>query len=55
MIMPIVWIKQLPREWKAIFEKIALEEHEDSGHGAGARMVDRVLRQYLEEREKVVE
>ena len=42
-----VWLKKLPPHWKEIFEKIAVEEYVDETRGNGARMVDRVLREYL--------
>jgi len=50
MTQPVVWIKQLPREWKKIFDDYAAEHFKDELHGAGARMVERVLERWLQER-----
>lgn len=48
MTQPVVWIKQLPREWKKIFDDYAASLG-DSTHGAGARQVELVLRIWLQE------
>ena len=47
-------MKKLPAHWKAIFDNIAKEEYGDEGRGNGARLVERVLREFLKNREKVV-
>ena len=48
MTQPIVWIKQLPREWKKIFDDQAASYGDDT-HGAGARLVELVLKRWLRE------
>ena len=45
----IYWMKKLPAEWKEIFEDLAAQTG-DRSKGSGARFVDRVLREYLEEK-----
>ena len=44
------WMKKLPPRWKAKFEKIAKDDYGDEGRGNGARLVERVLREFLKER-----
>ena len=44
----VMWIVQLPAEWKEIFEKLA-EEEGDNTHGAGARQLRKVLKKQLKE------
>lgn len=49
-----VWIKQLPREWKKIFDDAAFERGDTAEHGRGARLVEKVLREWLIEKGLVV-
>jgi len=44
----IVWIVQLPPEYKAIFEELAKEEGDET-HGAGARQLRKFLKQTFRE------
>ena len=44
------WMKKLPAHWKELFEDLAVEQFADETRGNGARMVDRVLREFLKEK-----
>jgi len=44
----VVWIVQLPAEWKEVFEKLAEEEGDDE-YGAGARQLRKFLKKQLKE------
>lgn len=44
----VVWIVQLPSEYKELFEKMAEEEGDDT-HGAGARQLRKFLKKRLKE------
>ena len=43
----VVWIVQLPPEYKETFEKLA-EKEGDTSHGAGARQLRRFLKKNIE-------
>ena len=44
----VVWIVQLPAEYKELFEKQAEDEGDDT-HGAGARQLRKFLKKHLNE------
>ena len=46
------WMKKLPPHWKELFEDLAVQNGDES-RGNGARFVDRVLREFLREKELI--